>query len=101
VPTTQDPRRPEVVVYTRAGCGLCHRAEQQVAREARRAHVRHVDVDSAEDLIVRFGVRVPVVTVDGTEVAELELAAGTVRRAVRAARRARRSRALGSPPSAT
>lgn len=101
VPAAHDPRRPEVVVYTRSGCGLCHRAEQLVAREARRAHVRHIDVDAAEDLIVRFGVRVPVVTVDGTEVAELELAAGTVRRAVRAARRARRSKALGPPPSAT
>ncbi len=101
MPAAPDPRRPEVVVYTRVGCGLCQRAEQLVAREARRARVRHVDVDSDEELIVRFGVRVPVVTVDGTEVAELELAAGTVRRAVRAARRARRSRALGPPPSAT
>jgi hypothetical protein len=93
-----DRRRPEVVVYTRVGCGLCRRAEDLVAREARRAHVRHVDVDTAEDLVVRFGVRVPVVTVDGAEVAELEVAPGTVRRAVRAARRARRSRALGPPP---
>jgi long-chain acyl-CoA synthetase len=30
-------RRPEVVVYTRARCGLCHRAEALVAREAARA----------------------------------------------------------------
>ena len=93
--------RPQVVVYTRTGCGLCRRAEVLVAREARRADVTHVDVDGAEDLIVRFGVRVPVVTVDGTEVAELEVAPGTVRRAVRAARRARRPQALGPPPSAT
>jgi glutaredoxin len=80
-------RRPEVVVYTRQGCGLCRRAEELVAREARRAEVRHVDVDTDEGLIRRYGVRVPVVTVDEVEVAELEVAAGTVRRAVRAARR--------------
>jgi glutaredoxin len=94
-------RRPEVVFYTRAGCGLCRRAEDLVAREARGADITHVDVDTAEDLIVKFGVRVPVVTVDDVEVAELEVAPGTVRKAVRVARRARRRQALGpssSPP---
>jgi glutaredoxin len=80
-------RRPEVVVYTRQGCGLCRRAEELVAREARRAEVRHVDVDTDEELIRRYSVRVPVVTVDGDEIAELEVAPGTVRRALRAARR--------------
>jgi glutaredoxin len=75
-----------VVVYTRARCGLCHRAEELVAREARRAAVRLVDVDSDDELVTRYGVRVPVVVVDGVEVAELEVAPGTVRRAVRAAR---------------
>ena len=79
--------RPEVVVYTRARCGLCHRAEQIVAREARRARITLIDVDTDARLIERFGVRVPVVVVDGHEVAELELSEGTVRRAVRAARR--------------
>jgi glutaredoxin len=82
---------PEVVVYTRARCGLCHRAEALVAREARRAEVRFVDVDTDDDLVSRFGVRVPVVVVDGVEVAELEVAPGQVRRSVRAARRARRT----------
>jgi glutaredoxin len=75
------------VVYTRAGCGLCRRAEELVAREARQAAVRHVDIDTDEALVVRYGVRVPVVTVDGVEVAELEPAPGAVRRAVRRARR--------------
>lgn len=78
--------QPEVVVYTRSGCGLCRRAEAIVAREARRARIVHVDVDTDPALVARYGVRVPVVTVDGREVAELELAAGTVRGAVRAAR---------------
>jgi hypothetical protein len=88
--------RPEVVVYTRQRCGLCRRAEAIVAREARRADVRHVDVDGDPDLVAAFGVRVPVVTVDGHEVAELELAPGVVRAAVRTARRGRRF----GPPAA-
>jgi len=83
-------RRPRVVVYTRAGCGLCATAERQVAAEARRAEVVLVDVDSDPDLQRRFHVRVPVVEVDGVEVAEVQVAPGTVRRAIRAARRAGR-----------
>lgn len=91
-------RRPEVVVYTRERCGLCRTAEAVVAREVgRRAHVVHVDVDTDDDLIRRYGVRVPVVVVDGHEVAELEVPRGVVRRAVRAARRS----ALGDGGAAT
>jgi glutaredoxin len=88
--------RPEVVVYTRAGCGLCRRAEALVTREAGGASVRHVDVDTDEGLVVRYGVRVPVVVIDGVEVAELEVAPGTVRRALRAARAAGRVGSEGS-----
>ena len=78
-------RSVEVVVYTRQGCGLCRTAERLVAAEARGASVRHVDVDDDEQLVRRYGVRVPVVAVDGVEVAELQLERGTVRRAVRRA----------------
>lgn len=81
---------PEVVVYTRAGCGLCRRAEDLVRREARGCRVRTVDIDTDDDLRDRYTVRVPVVTVDGAEVAELEVAPGQVRAAVVRAR-ARRS----------
>lgn len=84
---------PEVIIYTRSGCGLCAHAQRLVAREARRANVITVDVDRTEDLVDRYGVRVPVVEVDGVEVAELELLPGVVRRAVRAARRRRRGAA--------
>ncbi len=64
----------EVVVHTRQGCGLCRVAEELVAAEARGAVIRHVDVDTSMELQERFGVRVPVVLVDGVEVAELQVA---------------------------
>jgi glutaredoxin len=80
-------RRPRVVVYTRAGCGLCEQAERLTGREARGAEITHVDVDTDEALVTAYGVRVPVITVDGEEVAELQVAPGMVRRAVRRARR--------------
>lgn len=80
--------RPRVVVYTRQGCGLCAAAEQQARAETRRADLELVDVDTDPDLQRRYHVRVPVVTVDGVEVAEVEVPRGSIRRAIRAARRA-------------
>lgn len=81
---------PVVTVYTRRGCGLCATAEDLARREGRRAEVVLVDVDQDPDLQRRYHVRVPVVAVDDHEVAEVVVEPGTIRRAVREARRARR-----------
>ena len=83
--------RGELVLYSRARCGVCRRAEATLARElrrmwpTRRPSLRIVDVDAA-GLEDRYGVRVPVVTLDGVEISELELVPGTLRRALRARR---------------
>lgn len=82
-------RRPLVTVYSRQGCGLCAAAEDLARREGRRAEVVVVDVDTDPDLQRRYNVRVPVVTVDGREVAEVVVQPGTVRAAVSKARRSR------------
>jgi len=80
--------KPVVTVYTRQGCGLCRTAEQVVARVARgRAEVRLVDIDRDETLRDRYTVRVPVVAVDGREIAEHQVDPATLRQALRAARR--------------
>lgn len=76
-------RRRTVVVYTRDGCGLCREAERIVEREARGHEVRRVDVDADPDLQRTYNIRVPVVTVDGREVAEGRLSPGAVRTALR------------------
>ena len=81
---------PLLELFTRAGCGVCDRAARLIEREARGATVRTIDVDTDPELVRRYGVRVPVIRVDGVEVAELEVAPGEVRRALRAARRAAR-----------
>jgi len=75
-----------VVVYTRSGCGLCRRAEALVAAEARGAAVTLVDIDTDDDLVTRFGVRVPVVVIAGREVGAFEIQPGVIRRGVRRAR---------------
>jgi glutaredoxin len=91
-PSRRARLRPrELVVYTRARCGVCRQAETRVRRELRltlpwrRPSVRFVDVDAdpeAEGLVARYGVRVPVLVLDGVELSELELAPGVVRRAL-------------------
>jgi len=80
-------QRPVVTVYSRRGCHLCAAAEADVRRIAgRRARVEVVDVDADPVLAAGYTVRVPVVAVDGVEVAELEVDLAAVRAALRAAR---------------
>lgn len=78
-------RRRVVTVFTRDGCGLCREAEDLVAREARGHDVQRVDVDADPELQRAYNIRVPVVAVDGVEVAEGRLAPGVVRTALRSA----------------
>jgi len=66
---------PNVVLYGRAGCHLC-----DVAREVILAvRLRHafefteVDIDGSDDLVRAYGLRVPVVAVDGVEAFEVEV----------------------------
>jgi len=82
----------ELVLYTRAHCGVCRSAEEQARRELRltlpwrRPVLRLVDVDAdraSEGLAERYGVRVPVLVLDGVEISELELGRGVVRQALR------------------
>lgn len=57
-----------IVLYSRRGCHLCERAEDILLWH--RPDTRIVDVDSSADLAARYGVRVPVVEVDGAAVLE-------------------------------
>jgi glutaredoxin len=64
-----------VTLYTRVGCHLCEEAER-VLREQRAAtpfRLELVDVDRDPELARRYGVRVPVVAVDGVELFEYEV----------------------------
>ena len=64
-----------VTIYTRAGCHLCEEAER-VVREAQADggfRLELVDIDRDPELVCRYGVRVPVVAVDGEELYEYEV----------------------------
>lgn len=75
-----------MVVYTRRGCTLCAAAEEAARRvTAGRADLDLVDVDADQQLYDRYTVRVPVVAVDGREVAELQVEPADLAAAVDAA----------------
>lgn len=75
---------PVVTLYTRVGCHLCEDAEAAIAALAPgRAEVRVVDIDAHAQLRDRYTVRVPVVEVDGVEIAEYEVDPGVLAAALR------------------
>ena len=63
-----------ITLYTRAGCHLCEAAEAVIRDVAGdHADVRLVDIDADPALTERYTVRVPVVEIDGVEIAEFEV----------------------------
>ena len=58
-----------VTLYTRTGCHLCEEAEQPAAG----FRLELVDIDRDPELARRYGVRVPVVAVDGEDLFEYEV----------------------------
>lgn len=68
--------RPHVVrLYARRGCHLCDDARAVILGEQdRTAFVfEEVDVTANDELELEYGVRIPVVEIDGAEVAEIRL----------------------------
>lgn len=63
-----------ITLYTRQGCHLCEQAQAVIDEVAAgRATVEIIDIDTDEQLRDRYTVRVPVVAVDGVEIAEYEV----------------------------
>jgi glutaredoxin len=64
-----------VTLYTRAGCHLCEEAERILRREQRATpfHLELVDIDRDPELARRYGVRVPVVALDGEDLFDYEV----------------------------
>jgi glutaredoxin len=64
-----------VVLYSRPGCGLCDRAREVL--EAQRARtpfeLTEIDISGDDALELEFGIRIPVVSVDGRERFEVEV----------------------------
>jgi glutaredoxin len=66
---------PVVVMYSRRTCGLCDKARSVIRREQAKTAFRFEEVFiGADDALERdYGLRVPVVEVDGQEEFEYEI----------------------------
>ena len=64
-----------VTIYTRVGCHLCEEAKRVVRSEQADGgfRVELVDVDRDPELARRYGVRVPVVALDGEDLFDYEV----------------------------
>ena len=74
----------EVLMYWRPGCGLCDRAREVILRERERIafDYREVDISGDDALELEYGIRIPVVLVDGQELFEIEVDARALAEAV-------------------
>jgi len=72
----------EVVLYGKAGCHLCEeaRAEIEMVRGRRPFELTEVDVSLDPVLHARYGERIPVVVVGGTEAFEFHVEAAELER---------------------
>jgi hypothetical protein len=72
----------EVVLYGKAGCHLCEeaRAEIEMVRARRPFELTEVDVSLDPVLHARYGERIPVVVVGGTEAFEFHVDAAELER---------------------
>jgi hypothetical protein len=75
------PNRGEhrIVLYERAGCHLCEEAAVLFDEMLGADRYDRVDIDTDDDLLVRYGHRIPVVTVDGVERLEVPITGPDVR----------------------
>jgi glutaredoxin len=71
-------------MYSRPGCGLCDEARAVILEERERTpfEYREVDITGDDALELEFGIRIPVVFVDGVELFEVAVDAGAFRRAI-------------------
>lgn len=73
-----------VTLFTAEGCGLCREAEQLLLRLQRRFgfELEVVDIGTSQAAYDRYWARVPVVAVDGKEVAAAPLDEGRLKAAL-------------------
>jgi glutaredoxin len=64
-----------VVLYSRPGCHLCDAARDVIVAERGRVDFtfEEIDIETSDDLLKEYGIRIPVVTLDGEERFEIEV----------------------------
>jgi glutaredoxin len=72
-------------MYSRPGCGLCDEAREVILAEGARTgfDFEEVDISGQDALELEYGIRIPVVLVDGEERFEVRLDPAGFARAIR------------------
>ena len=85
--------RHRVTLYTRPGCHLCDVARETILslRERIGFEFTEVDIEADEELELEYGIRIPVVEVDGEEAFEVSVDAGQLERLMTSDPRSQRS----------
>ncbi len=69
-----------VTLYERPGCHLCEDAALLLDEMLGRDRYERIDIQPDDELLVRYGHRIPVITLDGADRLELVITAPDVRR---------------------
>ncbi len=74
-----------VILYSRPGCHLCDAAREVILAEQARTDFsfEEIDIETSDDLVKEYGIRIPVVSIDGRERFEIAVDAGELARLVR------------------
>jgi hypothetical protein len=70
---------PRLTLYERAGCHLCDEARLLLDQLIGPGTYARVDVDAHDDLVLRYGFRLPVIALDGVDRLEAPIAAPDLR----------------------
>jgi hypothetical protein len=71
--------KSRVVLYERAGCHLCDEARGLLDEMIGPDRYDRVDIELSDDLVVRYGFRVPVIAIDGVDRLEAPITAPDLR----------------------
>ena len=72
-----------VVLFERKDCHLCDEVRVLLNEMIGSDRYERVDIDSSDDLVMRYGFRVPVVAVDGVDRLEAPISGPDLRAVVR------------------
>lgn len=70
---------PRIVLYERAGCHLCEEVALELDRLIGPDGYERVDIEADDDLLVRYGHRIPVIAVDCVDRLEVPISAPDLR----------------------
>lgn len=71
--------RPRLTLYERTGCHLCDEVRAMLDAELGADRYVRIDIDTSDELVLRYGFRVPVVSVDGVDRLEAPMTEADVR----------------------